>query len=180
MPTRSRIHDHPDRERIEVELALARTVQEVADRWGIPRRTLATYRQKHMTQQQIARLRGMTPTEVEADIEALTRKGGEDAVIGFSRLIEECKEQAEKLDRMGMPSEAVKYRKLQLELYKEKAKIAALYPGRNAVTNNNLVLGDVGVLFDMIDATLRPFPEARQAVAAAFASAQRPALEHAA
>lgn len=179
MTSRSRILDHPDRERIETELALAPSVQEVADRWGINRRTLSDYRSKHMTQEQIARIRGMMPSEVEATIEELVCKGGEEAVVGFTRLIQECKEQAEKHDAAN-PAEAVKYRKLQLDLYREKAKIAALYPGRKSITNNNLVLGDVGVLFDLIDATLRPYPEARQAVAAAFAKSQQPVLEHAA
>ena len=123
----------------------------------------------------------MSPTQVEVNIEELVRKGGEDAVIGLSRLVTECKGQAEKCDQLALFREAAAYRKLQLDAYKEKAKIAAIYPGRKTVTNNNLVLGDVGMLFDLVDATLVQFPEARRAVAAAFAQqAQLPALEHAA
>jgi hypothetical protein len=150
----------------------------VAERYGIPRRTLARHRRECLTQKEIARIRFATPAQVEVDIAELARRGGEAAVIGFTRLIQECKEQAEKCDGLAMPSQAVKYRKLQFEAYREQAKIAAIYPGKKTVTNNNLVLGDMGVMFDMIDATLRPFPEARLAVAAAFAKAQQPALEH--
>ena len=171
---------HPERERIDTELALSPSVAEVAERWGIPRRSMSRHRQNCMTQKQIAQIRAITPAQAELDIEELTRRGGEAAVIGFSRLIQECKKGAEKCDKLGMPGEAVKYRKVQLEAYKEQAKIATLYPGRKSVTNNNLVMGDVSTLFDMIDATLRPFPEARAAVAAAFARSQAPALlEHA-
>src|SRR5690606_10298132 len=126
----------------------------------------------------IARIRGMTPVEAEINIEELTRKGGEAAVIGLSRLITECVEQAKKCDGAGLHAEAVRYRKLQLDAYREQAKIAALYPGRKTVNNNNLVLGDMAPMFDMIDAVLKPYPEARAALAQAWAQSQQPALEH--
>lgn len=172
---------HPDIERINLELALSPTSAEVARRYGIPIRSMSRHRRQCLTQSDIARMRGMSPTQVEVNIEELVRKGGEDAVIGLSRLVVECKEQAEKCDALVLFREAAAYRKLQLEAYKEKAKIAAIYPGRKTVTNNNLVLGDVSMLFDVVNEALRMFPEAQSAVAAAWArQAQLPALEHAA
>lgn len=173
---------HPDVERINMELALAPNVHTVAARYDIPRRSLARHRRQCLTQQEIARMRGMSPSQLEVDIDELARKGGQDAYIGLSRLLEECKAQADRCDRIGQAREAAIYRKLQLDIYDKKLKIAAMYPGRKTVTNNNLVLGDVGMLFDLVDATLRPFPEARRAVADAFARQAQmpPVLEHAA
>ena len=169
---------HPDREMIEVDLAMFPSVREVSDKWEVNRRSLQRHKQNHMTQEQIARIRGMTPTEAEVNIDDLVRKGGQEAVVGLSRLIQECKDQADKCDRMNLAKDGATYRKLQLDCYREKAKIAALYPGRKSVTNNNLVLGDVGHVFDMLDTVLRPFPEARQAVALAFSQSQQAVLEH--
>lgn len=171
--------NHRDRERIEAELALSPTVHEVALRHGLPERSLRRHKQNHMTDQQIARLRGITPAAAEIDIQELTRRGGEAAVLGFTRLIGECREMAETMDKHKFHAEAVKYRKLQLDAYKEQAKISALYPGRKTVTHNNLLLGDPTAVLELIDRTLRPFPDARQAVAAAWLklSEQPPALE---
>ena len=173
--------NHPDRERIEVELAMASSVREVSERYDIPRRSLHRHKQEHMTAEQIMRIRGMTPAQFEVNIEELTRRGGEAAVIGFTRIIQECQVAAETCDKLKMFAVSANYRKLQLEAYKEQAKIAAIYPGRKTV-NNNLVLGDVSALFDMLDVVLRPYPEARLAVAQVMLSQPpaRPVLEHAA
>ena len=64
MTARSCVHAHPERATIEFELARCHRVRDVADKWGIPRRTLADYRQRHMTQEQVARLRGLAPEQI--------------------------------------------------------------------------------------------------------------------
>lgn len=176
------IKNHPDRERIEHELALCRNVAEVAARYGLNRRTLSAYRQNRMTAEQIARIRGMSPTDAEVNIEELVRKGGEDAVIGLSRLVQECKDQAEKCDKLGLHREASVYRRLQLTAYVEKAKIAALYPGKRTV-NNTLVVGDSSAIFDMVAGILSRATDigtARHMLAEEYKAMamQRPALEH--
>lgn len=171
---------HIELERINAELALSPNVAEVAARYGIARRSMSRHRQNCMTQKQIAQIRGLTPAQAEVDIAELARRGGEAAVIGFSRLIQECQEAATTCDKMAMHGEAVKYRKLQLDAYREQAKIAAIYPGRKTVTNNNLVLGDMAQFMDFVDAVLMPYPDARSALSVAWLAQSRPVLEHAA
>ena len=176
MPRPCQVCSHPERERIDVDLALEPNAAIVARRYGLHERAMRRHLANHVAQADIARYRSISPTAAQVSIQDLASQGGEAAVIGFSRLIQECKACAEKCDNAGAHDTAVKYRKVQLDAYKEQAKIAAIYPGRKTVTNNNLVLGDVGHVFGLIDSVLRPFPEARQAVALAFA--QQTALEH--
>lgn len=175
---------HPERERIDTELALSSNVAEVAARYGIARRSMSRHRQNCMTQKQIAQIRGITPAQAEVEIEELARRGGEDSIIGFSRLVQECKESAEKCEKLGLHSEVATFRKLQLAAYKEKAKIAAIYPGRKTVTNNNLVVADGAEIFQLVNQVLsraESVPHARQLLAAEYVRMARPALlEHAA
>ncbi|MGY3265158.1 hypothetical protein [Lysobacter sp. HA35] len=156
---------HPERERIEQEIAIARSMQDVADRWGIERRSLNRHRADHMTQEQIARLRGLVPADVEVDIAELTRRGGEDAMLGLKRLNAELVEITKKLDGMGEYAVAAKYRDLEFKIYREQMKIAALYPGLKQVTNNNLVFAEFDAIARLAESVLGPWPEARRAFA---------------
>ncbi len=177
---RCQILDHPDRPTIEARIAVSGNVAAVAREYGINPPMLRHFVRTHMTQTQIARLRGMLPSEAEASIDELVRVGGQRSVIGLAQQIAKCNEQAEKCEKLGEYGAAVAYRTQAIRAQIEQAKQANIYPGRKTVTNNNLVLSDVAPLFDMIDAVLRPFPEARAAVTDAFARSQMPALEHAA
>lgn len=165
---------HPDRERIEQEIAIAGSLQDVADRWGINRRALNRHRASHMTQEQIARLRGMVPAKVEVDIAELTRRGGEDAMIGLKRLNTELIETAAKLDAIKDYTTAARYRDLQFKVYREQMKIGALYPGLKQVTNNNVVFADFEAFARLAEHVLRPWPEAQRALAAGMLQLQRP------
>lgn len=184
MAQRCRTCNHPDRDRIEQALANTRSkiaggVEAIAQKWGIPRSSLQRHLSRHMTQEQVARLRHGMPDNIEVSIEEITRQEGEGAILGLKRLRLELQIIAERADKAGDFQSGIRARQAQLKIYEEQAKLAAMYPGRKQVTNNNLVLGDVTVLFDMIDKVLLPFPEARRAVAQAF-SQQAPALEYAA
>ena len=171
--------NHPDRERIEVELAMAPSVREGAERYDIPRRSLHRHRQEHMTAEQIIRIRGMTPKQAEVNIEELTRRGGESAVLGFTRLIQISEAAMTRCLENKMDAQAAVWARVQLDAYREQAKIAAIYPGKRGVTNNHLVLGDVTQILDFVDAALSAFPDAQRAVALAFARKSAiPALEH--
>ncbi|MCH2090310.1 MAG: hypothetical protein MK141_01855 [Pseudoxanthomonas sp.] len=162
---------HPDRERIDSELALSSSVREVSERWDIPRRSLARHRQQCMTQDQIARIRFDVPAQVEVDIAELTRRGGEDAMLGLKRMRPQLTGIAEKCEAIGMYGEAAKYRKLELECYREQLKIAALYPGKKTVTNNHLVITDGQPMFELFDRILtvaEDITAARRMLAAEF------------
>lgn len=170
---------HPNVELINTELALARSTEEIAKKFDVPARTLREHRSRCMTQQQIARLRHEIQPAHEVDIDELVRRGGQSAMLAFGRMMSELVTATAECDKLGLHREAATNRGLQLKVAIEQAKLANHYPGTKKVTNN-LVIGDVGMLFDLIDSTLRPFPEARQAVAMAFANSQKPVLEHAA
>lgn len=175
---------HPERERIELELALSPNVREVAQRYGMATRSLSRHKTEHVPPEKLERLRGMTPAQAELDIEELTRRGGEQAMIGFARLVQECRDQAERCDAMGLFSEGAKYRKLQLDAYKEQAKIAAIYPGGRTI-NNTLMIGDASTVFEMTRRILErsgDIQTARLQLAEEYLAmaSERPALEHAA
>lgn len=158
---------HPDRERIEQEIAITRSLTDVEARWGIHRRALNRHRSHHMTQEQIARLRGLVPAKVEVDIAELTRRGGEDAMVGLKRLNAELIATTAKLDGIGDYATAARYRDLQFKVYREQMKIGALYPGLKQVTNNNLVVAGGSDLFQMVADILtrsQTIEEARRAV----------------
>lgn len=162
---------HPDRERIDTELALTSSVREVSERWDIPRRSLARHRQQCMTQDQVARIRFDVPAQVEVDIAELTRRGGEDAMLGLKRMRPELTAIAAKCEEIGMYGEAAKYRKLELDCYREQLKIAALYPGKKTVTNNHLVITDGQPMFELFDRILtvaEDITAARRMLAAEF------------
>lgn len=171
-PSRCLTCSHQDRERIEQEIALSRSLQDVADRWGIERRSLNRHRASHMTQAQIARLRGIVPAEVEVDIAELTRRGGEDAMIGLKRLNTELVEITAKLDAIGDYQTAAKYRDLQFKVYREQMKVGALYPGLKQVTNNSVVFADFEAFARLAEQVLKPWPEAQRALAAGMLQLQ--------
>lgn len=175
---------HAELERINAELALTSNVAAVAARYGIARRSMSRHRQNCMTQKQIAQLRGLVPAQVAVDIEELRRKGGEEAVIGFSRIVQECREMAEKCDKLGQYGEALKFRRLQFDAYCKKGEYAGIIPGRKTVTNNNLVVADGAEIFQLVNQVLgraESVSHARQLLAAEYVRMAKPAaLEHAA
>lgn len=158
--------EHPERERIEQEIALAGTGADVGDKWGIHPRALNRHRNNHMTQEQIARLRGIVPSKAEVDIAELTRKGGETAMVGLARLNAELIEIAAKLDALGNYDTAARYRELQVKVYDKQAKVAALYPGLKQVTTNNVVFADFEAFARLAEQVLKPWPDAQRALAA--------------
>lgn len=172
---------HSQRERIDAELALTNSVREVSERWDIPRRSLARHRQQCMTQEQIARIRFDVPAKVEVDIEELTRRGGEDAMLGLKRMRPKLTDIAEKCEALAMYEQAAKYRKLELDCYREQMKIAALYPGKRTVNNNHLVISDGQPLFEMFGRILTHAPtieDARKMLAAEFKMLAAPESAH--
>lgn len=174
---RHQLLDHPHRETIEAELALSDS-RVVGEKWNINPRALRHYRQKYMTAEQIARIRGLVPSQAEVDIEKLVREGGTEAVVGLSRIITEAKAGFEACTKLGLHGEAVKYQKIQLEAFKAKGNYAGLIPGRKTVNNNTLMIGNMQQFMDFVDAALAQFPDARRALANAWASQHAPALEH--
>ncbi|MBF6022864.1 hypothetical protein [Lysobacter niastensis] len=186
MAQKCRTCTHPHRELIEQALANTRArrnggVQAVSDKWSIPRSSLQRHLTNCMSQDLVARLRMGMPDPIDISIEEIIRQEGEGAIIGLRKLKEEHRAAAERWEHMGEFEQARKERIELRRVHEALAQYAGMIPGRKQVTNNNLVLGDVSTLFDTIDAVLRPFPEARRAVAQALAMQQpRPALEHAA
>jgi len=171
---------HPNIELINAELAAPRSTEEVAKKFGIPARTVREHRAHCMTVEQMARLRHEIQPTLDVDIDERVRRGGREAVLGFANDLHKLEIACARCEKMGLERELTANRALMFKIRVEQAKLADRYPGAKRVTNN-LVVGDVSVLFDLIDATLRPFPDARQAVALAFANSQQPAaLEHAA
>lgn len=171
---------HPDRDRIEQELAIAKTVAEVANRYGIKRRSLSDHRAKHMTQEQIARLRHNLPDKLDFDIDEITRRGGQDAMIGLKRLNLELQERARLYDRENAYNAANRARALQFNVYCEQMRLAAMYPGEKRTVNNNLVVADGQMVFQMVEQALADYPEARRALAVAYrqwSQSEMPALE---
>jgi len=160
--------NHPERERIEQELAVAKSVQSVATRWGIQRRTLSHHRQHHMKQEQIARLRFNLPTELDIDIDDLTRRGGQEAMLGLKRLNLELQERAAIYDGAGNYAAANRARDIQFKVYVEQMRLSAMYPGLKSTVNNNLVVADGEMVFRLVDKALEKFPEARRALASAY------------
>lgn len=181
-----RVCNHPERAQIELAIANARpgtrhSVMAVATKWGIAKSSVYRHRDHHMSQQDIMRLRMGMPDAVDEAIEEVVRREGEGAILSLRDLKLRFLTRADLLEQNkdfeGSRKELAEAAKVSRDL----VLYAGLVPGRKTVTNNNLVLGDVSVLFDVVDAALRAFPEARRAVAAAWAKqANPPALEHAA
>lgn len=181
-----RVCNHPERAQIELAIANARpgtrhSVMAVATKWGIAKSSVYRHRDLHMSQQDIMRLRMGMPDAVDEAIEEVVRREGEGAILSLRDLKLRFLTRADLLEQNkdfeGSRKELAEAAKVSRDL----VLYAGLVPGRKTVTNNNLVLGDVSVLFDVVDAALRAFPEARRAVAAAWAKqANPPALEHAA
>lgn len=159
---------HPDRDRIEQELAICKNVAEVANRHGLARRSLSDHRAKHMTQEQIARLRHNLPDKLDFDIDELTRRGGQDAMIGLKRLNLELQERAKVYDRENAYNAANRARALQFKVFCEQMRLAAMYPGEKRTINNNLVVADGQAVFRMVEQALADYPEARRALAGAY------------
>ena len=175
---------HDDRERIEIALAnskakVAGGVQRIADKYGIPRASLRRHMDHHMTQADFARLRLGMPDAIDASIEEVIRQEGEGAILLLRRMKGDHQAAVERWEKLGEFEQA---RKERIELRKVGEMLilyAGMVPGRKTVTNNNLVISDVAPLFDMIDAVLLPYPEARRAVAAALSHQPAPAaIEH--
>ena len=173
---------HPERERIEFDLANCIQGQHgamlgIANKYGIPRSSLQRHLTRHMATAQVARLRYNVPDATDQRIEEVVRREGENAIIGLRALKEQHLLAIDRLDNANDTAGARAERKELRAVYEAHAKYGGKIPGRKSVTNNNLVLGDVSTLFELIDATLKPFPEARRAVADAFSRSQD-ALEH--
>lgn len=166
---RSRILDHPDREIIDAELASSRSVAAVARKWGFPRKTLDDYKRRHLPPERIAVLRGLAPSELDADIERLVATGGERAVIGMARVAVKCEEMAERCEKLGDFRNGATYRNLQIKAQIEQAKWANLYPKGARTVNNNVVLSNGEALFRIFDKildTAQTLPDARHMFAA--------------
>lgn len=166
---RSRILDDPNREIIDAELASARSVAVVARKWGYPRKTLEDYKRKHLPPAKVAVLRGLAPSELDADIEQLVATGGERAVIGMARVAVVCEEQAEKCERLGDFRNGATYRNLQIKAQIEQAKWANLYPKGARTVNNNVLISNGEALFGIFDRILdeaQSLPDARRMFAA--------------
>jgi hypothetical protein len=173
---------HPERDRIEQELAICKTVAEVANRYGIKRRSMSDHRKRHMTQEQIARLRHNLPDKLDFDIDELTRRGGQDAMIGLKRLNLELQERARLYDEENAYNAANRARSIQFKVYCEQMRLAAMYPGEKNTVNNNLVVADGQMVFQMVEKALAEFPEARRKLAVAYrewSQSAMPPLEHA-
>lgn len=176
---------HPERERIEVALAMTHPrrgggVQRIADKWGVPRSSLRRHLNNHMTREQVMRLRAGMPDTIDVSIEEFVRQAGEGAIITLSRLEKGFRIRAEALEKIGDYEGSRKELAEAAKVARDLVLYAGLVPGRKTVNNNTLVLGDIGALFDRIDAALASYPDARQAVAEVFAqrSPVLPVLEH--
>lgn len=171
--------NHSERDRIEQALANTRSriaggVEQVSRKWCIPRSSLRRHMDNHMTQEQFARLRFGVPDGVDASIEEIIRQEGEGAILGLRRLKEEHRAAVDRWEQRGEFEQARKERIEVRKVQEALAEYAGMIPGRKQVTNNNLVLADFNVFAEQLDKVLRPFPEARKAVAAMFL---QPALE---
>ena len=127
MSTRCRTCTHPDRELIEREAAIAwkdragGSIAEVGLRYGIPKSSIYRHINKHMTQEQFARLVHDVPETLDIDVDKVTRKQGQLAILGMARLVEELRATAEAADAAGDWAEATKARIAQANVYKEQA-----------------------------------------------------------
>lgn len=172
---------HPERERIEFAIANCVKGQHgamsgIAAKYGIPRASLERHRDRHMTQDQIARLRFNAPDATDQKIEDVIRQEGENAILGLRAQRERLLLLLDELEKSGSHDKCVPVHRELRGVYELLAKYAGMVPGRKTVTNNNLLLGDITTFMDLVSEVLKPFPEARKAVAAAFASQQ--VLEH--
>lgn len=166
--------NHPDRARIELEIATVTafrngSLAQVAEKFGLKKDTVYRHRREHMTQEQLARLVRGVPDGVEIDIDKLTREGGQNAVMGMARLAAELEEVAKRCDQEGAWREAIAARNAQTKILIEQAKMASAYPGAKRETvNNNLIFASEQHAFQMIDNILRraeSIPEARRMLA---------------
>lgn len=180
--------EHPERQQIELALANTRAriaggVQQVAQKYGIPRTSLRWHMDKHMTQEQVARLRFGFPDSIQVSIEEITKQEGEGAMLGFRRLRLELEEIARRADAAADFPNAIRARTEQKRIYEEQLKLAAMYPGRKQTVNNNLVIGDGAAIFQMMARILEKsetVQEARLQLSAEFqamARAKLPAIE---
>lgn len=182
MAQRCRTCNHRDRDRIEQALANTRSkiaggVEAIAQKWGIPRSSLQRHLARHMTQEQVARLRHGMPDNIEISIEEITRQEGEGAILGLKRLRLELQIVAERADKAGDFQSGIRARQAQQKIYEEQAKLAAMYPGRKQVTNNNLVVADGVALFQLFDRVLERAPDlitARKMLAREFRALAAP------
>ncbi len=162
---------HPERERIELELANAPALADVSRNWGIPTSSLSRHRNQHMTQEQIARLRHGFPDDIEISIDELTRQGGQGAILGLKRLGLELQEIAKRCDAIGDFPNGIRARTEQKSVYKEQARLAAMYPGLKSTTNNHLVIADGVQIFDLVNRVLaraETVTDARRMLAAEY------------
>lgn len=160
---------HPHLEQIDEELSLGRSAVQVAKKWGLKERSVREHRAKHIDMAQAARRRHLIPSEVEVDIDELARQGGKTAALGFRRILGDLIEATARYDAIGDASNANKARQLTIKVYGELADIGMLYPGKQKVTNNNLVLTDGAKMFELMGQILgkaQSIEEARRLYAA--------------
>jgi len=174
MGRRCRTCTHPDRDRIELEAAVAwkdrarGSIAEVGMRYGIPKSSIYRHVEHHMTQEQVARLVHGIPDAVEVDVDRLTRESGQRAILGMARLIDELRETAARADAAGEIDAAIRARVAQSNVYREQAKQAGQYPGAKATTTNNVLIADGRQVFESVDKILRrarDLPDARRMLA---------------
>jgi len=176
---RCRTCTHPDRDRIELEAAIAwkdrarGSIAEVGMRYGIPKSSIYRHVENHMTQEQFARLLHGVPDSVEIDVDKVTREQGQRAILGMARLVRELQEVAARADQAGEIDAATRARVAQGNIYREQAKLAGKYPGMKSTTTNNVLVADGRQVFDVVARILskaRDLPDARRMLAHELAS----------
>ena len=181
MPRKCAICHHPDRTTIEQAAATARSIAKVADRFGVKRDALYRHMKLHLAPEKRQKLTHGVPDEVEVDVDKMTREAGQYSIIGLKQLAIDLQQTAEKCDRLNDFANATKARAALAAVYKEQARLGGLYPGLKGTTNNNLIVADDRVLFDLFDkilTTASSVPEARRMLAAAYRQeAELPALK---
>lgn len=188
--TRCTICNHPEREALELALAMTQKrvaggVVQVAVRFGVSKSAAHRHLSEHMSQDHVARLRMGVPAAIDANIMEIIQRQGEGAILVLRDLKARFLQRADILEKLkdydGSRKELAEAAKVSRDL----VLYAGLIPGRKTVTNNTLVIADGAEVFDIVTRALAEattVQEARSLVASAYktlaATPNRPALEH--
>ena len=170
---------HPHRARIEQYTMRGYSLRAVAAKFELGYHSVRRHKLNHMPAQLKAALVTRQP-EGELDLEQLRKSEGEgllqEIVVGTSRCVAALNEAEEISDLRAVAGLHGKWR----DWLTLKAKVLGEL-GHGSVHVENLVMNPtyLDIRVDLLEA-LRPFPEARQAVAKVFHGREAQVIEHAA
>lgn len=169
VPTnRCRVCEHPDRARIELQLANGVAIAKAARQFGVSRDSAWRHWGNHVQDDRKASLRVTGISDPKVDLEALKRIESESLLsnliterVRLQRIADLCEKVGNYQDATRSSAAVVKVLALAATYLGE------LRTGNTTINNNFLLSPDWIQLRRVIVASLRPFPEAQRALLSA-------------